>query len=94
MSLAVVHARVLGPRKARTPSGHPIHIHTPVFDDTVTSPQAAIAVRARQLFGIEVHESHWTLIATYDVIDGIAITVKEKGKPRLRCPAAYSMSAT
>lgn len=65
--IAVVHARVLGTQKARTPSGQPIMISTPPFDLENTSPQQAIANRARQVHGIVPYLPHWQIIAEYDV---------------------------
>jgi hypothetical protein len=89
--MAVAHARVLGPKKARTPQGHPIHVMTAPFDDTKTTPEAAIAQRAAALFGIVPHIPHWTLISTYDVRPDVAVTVKEAGKPYRRCRAKFDV---
>ena len=88
---AVCHARVLGPHKHRTPSGHPIMISTPIFDDEQMTPQEAMARRAHKHFGIVPHLPHWTIIATYDVIPDVAVTVREKGKPSRRTRAAFDV---
>jgi hypothetical protein len=81
---AVCHARVLGPHKHRTPSGHPILISTPIFDDEQMTPQEAMARRAHQHFGIVPHLPHWTIIATYDVKPDTRVKVTENGKqPRV-----------
>jgi hypothetical protein len=89
--IAVAHARVLGPQKARTPQGHPIHVMTAPYDDSTMTPEQAIANRAAELFGIVPHQPHWTLISTYDVRPDVAVTVKEKDKPSRRCRAKFDV---
>ena len=80
MSKAVVHARVLGRDKTRTPSGQPIMISTPIFDDSVMSPREAIARRVQQTHGAVPYLPDWKIIAIYDVKpDPQGIT--EHGKP-------------
>ncbi len=65
---AIAYAKVLGPKRNRTPHGEPIQINTVVFDDAVTSPATAIAAKAHLQLGIVPHLPHWTIIATYNVI--------------------------
>lgn len=86
---AVAFARVLGKSRTRTPSGHPITISTPVFDDSQMTPAEAIAKRAAQTHGAVPHLPHWQTIAVYDVIDDAAATVKTTARPR----AQYARAA-
>jgi hypothetical protein len=82
--IAVVHARVLGTHKARTPQGKPIMISTPPFDLESTSPQQAIANRARQVHSIVPYLPHWQIIAEYDVKPDTTVTQKKSGQtPRV-----------
>ncbi len=82
--IAVVHSRVLGTQKARTPSGQPIMISTPPFDLASTSPQQAIANRARQVHGIVPYLPHWQIIAEYDVKPDTTVTQTKAGQtPRV-----------
>jgi hypothetical protein len=88
---AVCHARVMGPHKHRTPSGHPILISTPIFDDAEMTPVEAMARRAHRHFGIVPHLSHWTIIATYDVKPDTRVKVTEKGKQPRVARAQYDV---
>jgi hypothetical protein len=77
MSLAVCHARVLGRDRARTPSGQPVMVSTPVFDLAETSPVQAIAEAARKWRGVVPHHPHWQIIATYVVKPNTTVQVKD-----------------
>jgi hypothetical protein len=88
---AVCHARVMGPHKHRTPSGQPIMISTPVFDDAEMTPVEAMARRAHQHFGIVPHLPHWSVIAVYDVKPDSSVRVTEKGKQPRVARAQYDV---
>jgi hypothetical protein len=77
---AVVHARVLGRDKTRTPSGEPIMISTTIFDDSLMSPREAIARRVSKTHGAVPYLPDWKIIATYDVRPDPSGIV-EHGKP-------------
>jgi hypothetical protein len=59
-------------------------ISTPPFDVDTTSPQQAIANRARQVHGIVPYLSHWQIVAEYDVKPDTTVTQKTPGQtPRV-----------
>ena len=66
VSLAVT--RVLGPKGKRDPRGHPIHLDTGLFDNTVESAVQAIARVAYQREGIGINLDHWRLVMTEDTL--------------------------
>jgi hypothetical protein len=87
---SVAFARVLGKSRTRTPSGLPITISTPVFDDEQITPQEAIAKRAHETHGAVPHLPHWLVVSTYSVIDDVAATVKANARPAAQyCRAKF-----
>lgn len=56
---------VAGPEQSLQPSGHPIFLQSPPFALAEKSPEQAIAERARDLHGIEIHLPHWELVSTF-----------------------------
>lgn len=76
MSLAVCHARVLGRDRARTPSGQPVLVSSPIFEDTLIAPVQMIAEAAAKWRGVMPHLAHWKLIAEYRVKPAATVQVK------------------
>ena len=59
ISLAVT--RLFGPKGKIDPRGHPIHVDTGLFDNTVESAVQAIARIANKREGIGINLDHWEL---------------------------------
>ncbi len=67
---AIACARVLGPRLARTPEGHPILLISPPFPDTsLQRAKREMAQTAARWVKTVPHEPHWELLALYERTD-------------------------
>jgi hypothetical protein len=67
-TVALAVTRIFGPKGKIDPRGHPIHLDTGLFDNSVESAVQAIARVANKREGVGVNLDHWKLEMYEDVI--------------------------